>query len=87
MPAKSLIPNKYNNSMELNKLKRKKYFTEALLSLVYQGFSWEEVSICANITASAENLIVWYKALTAYGEGDALHIKFNTGHPNMVGKW
>ena len=59
--------------MELNKLKRKKYFTEALLSLVYQGFSWEEVSICANITDGMENLIVWYKSLLTYIEGDAVY--------------
>ena len=40
-PTKSLIPYKYKNWMELNKLKRIKYFTKALLELRSQGFSEE----------------------------------------------
>ena len=52
-PAKSFITYKYNNWMELNKLKRIKYFTKALLELRSQGFSKEGVSSCANITAAA----------------------------------
>ena len=30
-PAKTFIPDKYNNQMELKKLKRENYFTKALL--------------------------------------------------------
>ena len=50
-PAKSFIPDKYNNMMELKKLKRKKYFTKALLELSAWGFIEEEVSSCTIITA------------------------------------
>ena len=50
-PYKPFIPDKYNNLMELKKLKRKFFFTKVLLWLGAQGFSEEEVSICANITA------------------------------------
>ena len=30
-PAKPLIPEKYNNQMEMNKIKREKYFTKEIL--------------------------------------------------------
>ena len=30
-PAKPFIPDKYSNQMELNKLKREKYFTKEIL--------------------------------------------------------
>ena len=73
-PEKSLIPDKYTNSMELNKINRIKYFTKSLLELRDQGFSEEEVSSCANITAAVEMLILWHKALTTYREGDAVCI-------------
>ena len=46
--------------MELNKTRRIKYFTKALLEIRAQGFSEEEVSRCANINAAAENLILWH---------------------------
>ena len=65
-PAKPFIPDKYNNRMNLKKLKRIKYFTKALLELIARVFSEEEVRICANITASVEKLIVWHKALPTY---------------------
>ena len=57
-PDKPFIPDKYNNHMNLKKLKRIKYFTKATLELRGRGFSEEKVSICANITAEVENLIV-----------------------------
>ena len=60
--------------MELKKLKREKYFTNALLELRAQGFSEEEVSSCANITTAAEKVIVWHKALPTYREGDEVYI-------------
>ena len=53
-PAKTFIPDKYNNCMNLKKLKRVKYFTKAILELRVWDFSEEEVSSCANITAVAE---------------------------------
>ena len=42
---------------------------------------------CANIIAAEEKLVVCRKALPTYIEGDAMYIEFNTGHPDMVGKW
>ena len=38
-PVKPFITDKYKNHMELNKIKSIKYFTKALLELLYQGFS------------------------------------------------
>ena len=57
------------------------------MELRAQVFSEEEVRSCANITATVQNLIVWHKALPAYREGDVVYIEFNTGHPDMLGKW
>ena len=57
-PAKLFIPDKYNNQMELNKLKMINYFTKALPELRTQGFSEEEGISCVNITAATEKLIV-----------------------------
>ena len=57
-PDKLFIPDKYNNQMELNKLKMINYFTKALPELRTQGFSEEEGISCVNITAAAEKLIV-----------------------------
>ena len=57
-PEKPFIPDKYNNHMNLKKLKRIKYFTKATLELRGRGFSEEKVSICANIIAEVEKLIV-----------------------------
>ena len=65
-PANSFIPDKYINRTELNKIKRIKYFTKALLELRAQGFSEEEVSICDNITDAVEKMIVCHKALPTY---------------------
>ena len=73
--------------MNLKKLKRIKYFTKALLELRAWSFSEEEVSRCANIKAAVENIIVCHKSLPTYREGDEVYIEFNTGHPDMVGKW
>ena len=86
-PSKLLIPDKYNNRIELKKLERIKNFTKALLELRDQGFSDEELITCTNIKSAVEKLIVWYKALPTYREGDAVSIEFKTGHPDMVGKW
>ena len=58
----------------MKKLKRKNYFTKELLELVYQGFSEEEVSSCANITSTVEKIIVWQKVLHTYIEGDGVYI-------------
>ena len=85
-PVKLFIPNKYNNLMNLNKIKRIKYFTKALLEPRAWGFSEEDVSSRAKITAIVENLIVWHKALPTYREGGEVYIENNTGHPYMVGK-
>ena len=52
--------------MELKKIKRKKYFTKAPLELGDWGCSEEEVSICYNITAAVEKIIVLHKATTTY---------------------
>ena len=71
---KPIIPYKLKNNMELNKIKRKKYFTKALLELGAQLFSEEEVRSCVNITYVADKLIVWDKELHTYIEGDAAHI-------------
>ena len=57
-PEKSFIPDQYNNLMELKKLKKINYFNKELLELRSWGFSEEEVSSCANITATVEKLIV-----------------------------
>ena len=65
-PAKPFIPDKYNNCMNLQKIKRIKYFTKSLLKLRAWGFSEEEVIRCENITDTVENLIVWYKELITY---------------------
>ena len=73
--------------MELHKTKKIKYFTKELLELKYQGFSEEEVIICANSTAALEKMVVWHKELTSYREVDAVYIEFNTGHHYMVGRW
>ena len=73
-PAKSLIPDKYNNRMELKKNKKINYFTKSILELRYQVFSEEDVSSCANITAAAEKLIVWNKSLPTYRKGDEVYI-------------
>ena len=70
----------------MKKLKRIKYSIKALLELRARGFSEDEVRSCANITASVDNMIVWYKALTTYREGCAMYIEFNIGHPDMLGK-
>ena len=69
-PSKPLIPDKYNNSMNLKKFKRIKYFTKALLELRDKGFSEEEMRSCANITDAVEKLIMWHKSLSTYREGD-----------------
>ena len=73
-PAKPFIPDKYNNCMNPKKLKRIKYFIKELPELRASGFSEEEVSSCANITAAVEKLIVWHKAKPTYIEGDELYI-------------
>ena len=73
-PRKLFIPYKYNNRMELQKTKKIKYFTNALLELRYQGFSEGEVIICANSTDALEKIIVWYKEMPTYIEGDAVYI-------------
>ena len=65
-PDKSLIPDKYNNQIEMKKNEWIEYFTKALLELRAQVFSDEVVSICANITAAVEQLIVCHKALPTY---------------------
>ena len=72
--------------MNLKKLKRIKYFTNALLELRAWGFSEEEVRSCSNIKAEVKKLIVWHKALSTYREGDEVSIEFNTEHPDMLGK-
>ena len=59
--AKPIIPDKYNNCMNLKKLKRIKYFAKALLELRAWSFSEEEVIIFANITAELENMIMFHK--------------------------
>ena len=84
--AKPIIPDKYNNCMNLNKVKRIKQITKELLALRAWGFSKQEVSRCANITSAVENLIVCHKELSTYRECDAVYIEFSTGHPYMVGK-
>ena len=86
-PAKSFIQYKYHNRMVMKKLNMIKYFAKALLELRDWGFSEEEVIICANITAAAEKLIVWNKAMTNYREGDAVYIEFKTVQLYMVDKW
>ena len=63
---KPFILDKYNNSMNLKKLKRIKYYTKALLEIRGWRSSEEEVRSCANITDSAEKQIVWYKVLPSY---------------------
>ena len=85
--AKSFIPDKYNNRMELNKLKRMKYFTKALLDLIGRVFSEQEVGSCFNIKSAVEKLILWHESLSTYREGDAMYIEFKTEHPDIVGKW
>ena len=52
--------------MVMKKLNIIKYFAKALLELRAQVFSDEVVSICANITAAVEQLIVFHKALPTY---------------------
>ena len=39
-----------------------------------QGFSKEELSICDNITAAVEKLVLCHKALTIYIESDTVYI-------------
>ena len=72
--------------MELKKLKRKKYFTKALLELRAWGFSEEEVNNSSNITLELDKLIVWHRELHTYREDDVLYKKLNTGHPDMEDK-
>ena len=69
----------------MKKLKSIKYCIKALLELRARGFSEEEASSCANITAALEKLIAWHKALPTYREGDAVNIELNTGHHDIVG--
>ena len=57
-PDKPFIPDKYNNRMNLKKLKRINDFTKAPLELRGRGFSEVKVSSCANIVAAVEKLIV-----------------------------
>ena len=85
-PDKPSIPEKDNNKTDLKTLNSKKYFTKALLELGAQGFSEEEVSSCANIITEVDKLIVGYKQIQTYIEGNTVNIKFNTGHPDRVGK-
>ena len=85
-PAKSFIPDKYNNQMELKKLNRIKYFTKALLELRVWGFREGQVKSSANITAVVENLVVWHKVLPTYREVGVVYILIKTGKPYMVGK-
>ena len=72
--------------MELKKLKREKYFTNALLELRAWGFSEEEVNNCPNIKLELDKLIVWHRELQTYREDDVLYTKLNTGHPDMEDK-
>ena len=51
-PDKPFIPDKYNNSMDLKKLKRINDFTKAPLELRGRGFSEDKVSSYENITAA-----------------------------------
>ena len=71
---KPFIPDKYNNWMELKKLKRINSFTKVLLELRDQGFSGEEVRSCANIRSSVDKIIVWHKELPTYKEGAVVYI-------------
>ena len=73
-PDKPFIPDKYNNLMNLKKLKSIKYFTKALLDIRSQEFSKEKVGSCANITSAVDSMIVCHKALSTYIEGDYLYI-------------
>ena len=73
-PAKPFIPDKYNNRMNLKKLKRIKYFTKALLELIARVFSEEEASRCANVTAAVEKLNVWHKEIPTYIAVDVAYI-------------
>ena len=41
------------------------------------------MSICVNITAVVENIIVWHKELPNYRKSDAVYIEFKTGPPHM----
>ena len=52
--------------MEPKKLKRRKYFTNALLEIGVWVFIEEELRSCANIISAVEKLIVWHKAITTY---------------------
>ena len=42
------------------------------------------MSVCANITAGVEKLIVWHKALPTYIEGDTVYIEFNNFYPDIA---
>ena len=64
--SKPFIPYKYNNRIELKKLKMEKYFTKALVELRSWGFSEEEVNICTNITAAVEKISVRHNSMPAY---------------------
>ena len=86
-PSKPIIPDKYNNRMNLKKLKRMKYFNKALLELRAWSFSEAGVSSCANIKVSVEKMIMQNKALTTYREVDDVYIELKTGHPDMLGKY
>ena len=85
-PAKPFISDKYNNNIELKKLKRVNYFTTALLELRSWGFSENEGISCTNIKTTVEKLTVWHKALPTYRESGDVYIEFNTLQPYMVGK-
>ena len=73
-PAKIFIPDKYNNQMELKKIKRKMCFTKELMELRSWSFSEEEVSSCSNIPSAAEMLVVWHKAMPTYREGGTVYM-------------
>ena len=85
-PAKPFISDKYNNNIELKKLKGENYFIKALLELRARGFSKEEVRICANITSMVDKLVVWHKELHTYREFYGVYIESTIVHPDMVGK-
>ena len=71
-PSKPFSIDKYNNWTELKKIKRKNYFSNAILELLSWGFSKEEVISCANITAALEKFFVRQKLISTYREGDAV---------------
>ena len=44
------------------------------------------MSICANITAVMDKVLVCQKAMPTYIKGDAVYIEFSTVNPDMVDK-